>query len=83
MTTSIASPRSRIRELTVVSNVERLDRTTRQVIFQTNQLPIVHEVSRTGTMRAMLEWPVLEQLLLLLLLNEARLPITGGRATVQ
>ena len=67
----------------VVSSVERRDRTTRQVIFQTNQLPTVHEVSRTGTMPAMLEWPVLELLLLLLLLNVARLPMTVERAAVR
>jgi hypothetical protein len=35
-------------------------------------------------MPAMLEWPVLELLLLLLLLlNVARLPMTVGRAAVQ
>ena len=72
-----------MRELTAASNVERRDRTPRQATFQMTRLPNVHEASRTGTMRAMLEWPVLELLLLSLLLNAARLPMTAERAAVR
>jgi hypothetical protein len=83
MTTSNTSQEFRTRELTAVSNVERRDRTPRQAIFRTNRLPNVHEASRPGTMRVMLEWPVLEQQRLLLLPNAVRLPTIVGRAAVQ
>jgi hypothetical protein len=82
-TTLNTIPESRTHELMVVSSVERRDRTARLAISQTNQLSTVHEASSTGTMRAMLDWPVLEQQRLSLLLNVARLPMTVGRVAVQ